>query len=223
MEVTNLEKTCVSWSGGRDSTMMLDALLQNQRYNVEGLLTTFLKHTQKMMMHEVPFRLVEKQAKALGLPLYPVLFEESVSNDEYEETMRKATGRLEEEGFTEMSFGDLHLEDIRKYRETQMKKSKIAPIFPLWGKNTRELSELFISKGYKALIVCVDSEQLGAEFLGREYNQQLLEDIPSSVDPCGENGEFHSFVYDGPLFQTPVEFEINGTYTKFNRFCYLDL
>ncbi len=215
-----MKKICLSWSGGRDSMMMLHELWKDKEH-VEGLLTTFLGDSEKMMMHEVPYTLVKKQAEALGFPLYPVWFSQPVGNQEYESKMIQALSKLEEERFSHMGFGDLYLEDIRAYREKQMKKSTLEPLFPLWGKDTKTLSKAFIDEGYKAIVVCVDEEQLGTDFLGREYNDQFIRDLPDSVDPCGENGEFHSFVFDGPLFDHAVSFELNGTYRKWDRFSYV--
>jgi uncharacterized protein (TIGR00290 family) len=216
------KKICLSWSGGRDSMMMLNELKQLKE-PVEGLLTTFQEGPGKMMMHEVPVSLVEQQAKSLGLPLFPVWFGDQVDNTEYEKRMAGAVRRLEEEDFTHMGFGDLYLEDIRAYREKQMKKSALDPLFPLWGKKTAELSKQFLSQGNRAIIVCVDEEQLDPGFAGREYNEEFLRDLPDSVDPCGENGEFHSFVFDGPLFQHPVAFKVGTTYRKWDRFTYVEL
>ncbi len=215
-------KTCLSWSGGRDSMMMLHTLRDGPQ-EVEGLLTTFSLADRRMMMHGVPIDLVEKQVQSLGISFYPVFFEEPVSNENYEETMSVAIRQLERDGFTAMGFGDLFLEDIRKYREKQMAQTKLSPIFPLWGRSTSEFAMEFIHKGYKAKIVCVDGDQLDSSFLGRDYDKQFLEDLPDLVDPCGENGEFHSFVYDGPLFKNAVSFDAKGHYIKYNRFHYLDL
>ncbi|TMU83997.1 diphthine--ammonia ligase [Bacillus sp. BHET2] len=214
-----MNKICLSWSGGRDSMMMLHELKKKE--NVQGLLTTFLKESEKMMMHEVPVSLVSKQAQALGLPLYPVWFEDTLNNKDYENVMMNALGKLRKEQFTHIGFGDLYLEDIRKYREEQMKKTELELLFPLWGKDTRVLSNEFINEGYRAVIVCVDEEQLDPRFLGRVYNEEFLRDLPDSVDPCGENGEFHSFVFDGPLFREPVPYTIDGSYRKWDRFSYV--
>ncbi|WP_064091970.1 Dph6-related ATP pyrophosphatase [Rossellomorea aquimaris] len=215
-------KICLSWSGGRDSMMMLHEL-KRMNENVQGLLTTFQEESKKIMMHEVPFSLVEKQASSLGLPLYPVWFDDSgVDNQEYEKRMMRAVTQLEEEQISHMAFGDLFLKDIREYREKQMDKTNLGSLFPLWGKNTRQLSKEFIEEGYKGVIVCVDEDQLDVSFLGREYNEEFLRDLPDTVDPCGENGEFHSFVFDGPLFDKPVSFKLKGTYQKWNRFSYVE-
>lgn len=204
---------------------MLDTLLADRdtHDNVKGLLTTFAHSSKKMLMHGVQLLLVEKQASSLGLPLYPVWFYENVSNDVYEKEMEVRLNELSSKGYTKLAFGDLFLEDIRSYREDQMRPTKLDPIFPLWGKSTRELSREFIDKGYKAKLVCVDGSQLSSEFLGREYDEKLLQDLPDSVDPCGENGEFHTFVYDGPLFQHAISFEEKGQYIQFDHFHYLQL
>ncbi|BCB05969.1 diphthine--ammonia ligase [Bacillus sp. KH172YL63] len=214
-----MDKLCLSWSGGRDSMMMLHEVMKNER--VHGLFTTFLKETERMMMHEVPFSLVQKQAHELGLPLYPVWFEDTLDNKQYEQVMKGALEKLQGDGFTHMGFGDLFLEDIRAYREEQMKESGLDLVFPLWGRDTQSLSQTFLKEGYRAVIVCVDEEQLDPRFLGRVYDEDFLRDLPDSVDPCGENGEFHSFVFDGPAFREPVAYTIDGTYRKWDRFSYV--
>ena len=198
--------------------MMLDKI-----GTAHGLLTTFQKASSTMMMHEVPLDLVKIQAEALGIPLYPVSFEDTPTNKQYEETMGTAVHGLLHEGFTEMAFGDLFLEEIRNYREKQLESSGLKPVFPLWGESTKSLSERFIQRGYRAIIVCVDGEQLDSSFLGREYDETFLQDLPEHVDPCGENGEFHSFVFDGPRFAFPVRFSVVGSFRKWDRFEYVQL
>ncbi len=213
-----MTKICLSWSGGRDSMMMLDKI-----GTAHGLLTTFQKASSTIMMHEVPLELVKIQAESLGIPLYPVSFENTPTNKQYEETMGTAVHGLLHEGFTEMAFGDLFLAEIRNYREKQLESSGLQPVFPLWGEDTKSLSKRFIQRGYRAIIVCVDEEQLDSSFLGREYDESFLQDLPEHVDPCGENGEFHSFVFDGPRFAFPVRFSVAGTFRKWDRFEYVQL
>ena len=202
---------CLSWSGGRDSMVMLDRLRSTPEWNPVSLLTTLAEEEQRVMMHDIPLSLMNKQAQALGLPLVPVMMKQGSSNEEYEAGMRAALDSLLEKGVETVAFGDIFLKDIKAYREEQMKQTPMEPLFPLWGASTADLSREFIDKGYKAVLVCIDSSQLHPSFLGREYSDELLRDLPDGVDPCGENGEFHTFVYDGPLFKEPVHF--NGEET----------
>ncbi|WP_456273018.1 Dph6-related ATP pyrophosphatase [Bacillus sp. AK031] len=217
------KNVCLSWSGGRDSMLMLNRLHSSPDWKPAGLLTTLADEEKRVMMHDIPLSLLKKQAEALGLPLFPVMMKAGASNEEYENSMKAALKSLEAQGISTVAFGDIFLEDIRAFREEQMKKSALTSVFPLWGASTNELSREFIEKGYKAVLVCVDGSQLDPSFLGREYNEDLLRDLPSGVDPCGENGEFHTFVYDGPLFARKVEFEVEDTTQKYERFHYLHI
>jgi uncharacterized protein (TIGR00290 family) len=217
------KNVCLSWSGGRDSMLMLDRLHSSLDWKPAGLLTTLADEEKRVMMHDIPLSLLEKQAEALGLPLFPVMMKAGASNEEYEHSMKAALKSLETKGISTVAFGDIFLEDIRSYREEQMKKSALNPVFPLWEASTSDLSREFIKKGYKAILICVDGSQLDPSFLGREYDQKLLRDLPAGVDPCGENGEFHTFVYDGPLFKQKVEFHVEDTIEKFERFYYLHI
>ncbi|MGD6966528.1 adenine nucleotide alpha hydrolase [Rossellomorea vietnamensis] len=212
---------CLSWSGGRDSMVMLDRLHYSPEWNPARLLTTLAEEEQRVMMHDIPLPLLKKQSEALNLPLLPVLMKQGAGNEEYEAGMSSALGSLSAQVIQAVAFGDIYLKDIRAYRESQMSQTQLEPVFPLWGDTTSNLSREFIEKGYKAILICVDESQLDPSFLGREYDEDLLRDLPSSVDPCGENGEFHTFVYDGPLFKKPVEFNKLETIKKFERFHYL--
>ncbi|MGM0843478.1 MAG: hypothetical protein ACQEUT_00775 [Bacillota bacterium] len=215
------KKICLSWSGGRDSMVMLDRLHSSPEWEPARLLTTLAEEEQRVMMHDIPLSLLKKQAESLSLPLLPILMKQNASNKEYEAGMSSALGALSEQNIHAVAFGDIFLKDIRSYREKQMKKTSLEPVFPLWGESTVHLSREFIEKGYKAVIICVDDSQLPPSFLGREYDENLLHDLPKGVDPCGENGEFHTFVYDGPLFKEPVTFTKKETVQKLERFRYL--
>ncbi|WP_158598353.1 Dph6-related ATP pyrophosphatase [Falsibacillus albus] len=218
-----MKKVCVSWSGGRDSTLMLYNLLKSGEFNVSSLLTTLNAKSEKVLMHDIPHHLLQKQVSSLGIPLKEIWFDEKVSNDVYEKVMKNEIQNLVQSGHEYMAFGDLFLEDIRKYREKNLADTGLQPIFPLWGMTSEVSSQAFLNAGFKATIICVDSDQLDPSFTGAEYNQAFLDSLPDQVDPCGENGEFHTFVYDGPLFDTPVSFDVKGSYIKFDRFHYAEL
>ncbi|WP_168413225.1 adenine nucleotide alpha hydrolase [Bacillus salacetis] len=217
------KKVCLSWSGGRDSMVMLDRLHSSTEWKPSALLTTLAEEEQRIMMHDVPMPLLKKQAEALNLPLLPVFMKQGASNEEYEAGMHSALGSLLDQHIGTVAFGDIFLEDIKSYREEQMKNTSLKPVFPLWGVSTADLSREFIDKGYRAVLVCVDGSQLDPSFLGREYDDDLLRDLPEEVDPCGENGEFHTFVYDGPLFKQPVKYQAAETIKKYERFHYLHI
>ncbi|WP_421382155.1 ATP-binding protein [Bacillus salacetis] len=214
------KKICISWSGGRDSMVMLDRLHSSSDWKPAALLTTLAEEEQRVMMHDIPLSLLTKQADSLKLPLHTVMMKQGASNEEYEESMRAALGSLSKQGIDTMAFGDIFLKDIKAYREDQMKKTTLEPVFPLWGDATENLSREFINKGYKAVLICVDCSQLDSSFLGREYDEDLLRDLPDGIDPCGENGEFHTFVYDGPLFEKAVDYQLKDTVERYDRFLY---
>jgi uncharacterized protein (TIGR00290 family) len=217
------KNVCLSWSGGRDSMVMLDRLHYSHNWETASLLTTFTEDEKRVMMHDIPLSLLQKQAAALKLPLRTVMLKQGASNEEYEASMSAALDSLGSQGINTVAFGDIFLEEIKAYREKQMKKTSLHSIFPLWGESTASLSREFIEKGYNAVLVCIDTDQLDPSFLGREYDEELLRDLPDGVDPCGENGEFHTFVYDGPLFETPVDFQVKKTIERFDRFHYLHI
>jgi uncharacterized protein (TIGR00290 family) len=218
-----LKNVCLSWSGGRDSMVMLDRLSASAEWRPGALLTTFAEEENRVMMHDTPLSLMKKQAEALHLPLLTVMMRQGSNNEEYEAGMSAALDSLSSQGIDTVAFGDIFLEDIKAYRENQMKKSSLEPIFPLWGDSTENLSREFIEKGYKAVLICINSSQLDPSFLGREYDEELLRDLPDEVDPCGENGEFHTFVYDGPLFEKPVDFQVKETIERYDRFLYMHI
>ena len=174
-------------------------------------------------MHGVRQVLLEKQAKSLNLPLEMVFISKEANNEEYEGEMKSLLEKYQKEGIDYVVFGDINLEDVRKYRETNLAKIKMKGFFPLWGKDTTELAHEFIDLGFKAIITCVDSEHLDGKFVGKEFDRDFLSKLPEKVDPCGENGEFHSFVYDGPIFEYPIRFEIGVKVLRENRFYFCDL
>ena len=197
------KKIVVATSGGKDSTMALQALLKDGA-PVSGLLTTLTEGYERISMHGVRHSLMQAQADALGLPLHEVWIPQNCPNQVYEARMARAVETLAEAGCDAVAFGDLFLEDVRAYREEKMAGTGLATLFPLWGMDTRLLAESFIDQGYRATLVTVDPRQVPAELAGRAFDRTLLADLPPGADPCGERGEFHSFVWDGPIFGRPV-------------------
>ena len=193
-------RTLLSWSSGKDSAWTLHTLRSDERYEVAGLVTTINESADRVAMHAVRTELLRTQARAARLPLWELAIPSPCSNEQYESVLRAAITRAEEEAIDCFAFGDLFLEDIRAYREKQLAATKLTPIFPLWGRDTRELAREMISGGLRARITCVDPRALSASFAGREFDQALLNDLPADVDPCGERGEFHTFAYSGPMF-----------------------
>lgn len=198
------KKTILCWSSGKDSAWALHALRGDPAYDVVGLMTTLNAAYDRVAMHGVRRELLELQALAAGLPLEVLEIPDRCTNEEYERVMAGFTARASAAGVEMIAFGDLFLEDIRSYRESKLAGSGLAPLFPLWGRPTPELARAMIAGGLRARITCVDASQLDPRFAGREFDAALLADLPAGVDPCGERGEFHSFVYDGPMFRHPI-------------------
>jgi uncharacterized protein (TIGR00290 family) len=214
-------KILLAWSSGKDSAWTLYVLRQ-QGYDVAGLLTTLNEAADRVAMHGVRRSLLEEQAAAAGLPLWQVPLPWPCTNDEYEARMCEACRRAVAEGFDTMAFGDLFLADIRAYRERQLAGSGLTPIFPLWQLPTAQLARDMIAGGLRARLSCIDSRVLDPAFSGREFDRALLADLPASADPCGENGEFHTCVYAGPMFHTAIPVE-TGEVRNFEGFIYTDL
>jgi uncharacterized protein (TIGR00290 family) len=213
----------VAWSGGKDSALALDAIKKNGTLEVATLLTTVTEGRNRIAMHGIRRELLAVQADALGYPLEEVAIPQNCSNDAYELRMGQALEKYQGKGIHSAVFGDLLLEDVRAYREERMGRIGMRCIFPLWGKPTAEAARQFISLGFRSIVVCVDTLVLGGEFAGREYDEKFLRDLPAEVDPCGEKGEFHSFVYDGPIFRRPVGVKRGEKVLRDKRFCYCDL
>jgi uncharacterized protein (TIGR00290 family) len=214
-------KTLLAWSSGKDSAWTLH-VLRSQGIKVSALLTTLNQAADRVAMHGVRRTVLESQAVAAGVPLWQVPLPWPCTNDDYEARMADACRRAVAEGFDTIAFGDLFLADIRTYRERQLAGSGLTPIFPLWQIPTAQLARDMIGSGLRARLSCVDSRQLDAAFAGREFDVALLADLPASVDPCGENGEFHTCVYDGPMFGTPIALEA-GEVRNVDGFVYTDL
>jgi uncharacterized protein (TIGR00290 family) len=216
------ERVVISWSGGKDSCMALETVLAGGRYDVAALLTTLTRETDCISMHGVRRTLLERQAESLGFPLEPVIISKGASNQEYESALEKALTAYLEAGVGSVVFGDLFLEDIRDYREKLFSRLGMQPLFPLWQRDSSVLITDFLERGFKAVVTCVNSQSLDSSFAGRVLDRQFLSQLPSGVDPCGENGEFHSFVFGGPLFKQQVTFS-HGEVTLENEHYYCDL
>lgn len=215
-------KLLLSWSSGKDSAWALHCLRQSGECQIAGLLTTLNAAFDRVAMHSTRRALLEAQARAAGLPLYPVPLPWPCSNEQYESAMRSACEAAIADGIEAIAFGDLFLEDVRRYREDKLKGTGLTPVFPLWGLDTRELAEEMIAGDLRARIVCVDPRKLPADFAGRAFDADFLRDLPAGVDPCGENGEFHSAVYAGPMFREPIAIE-SGEVVERDGFIFADV
>lgn len=203
-----MKKAYLNWSSGKDAALALYHVQNKKEYKVEKLLTTVNRDIDRITMHGVRKEMLIRQAEKLGLPLMTSELGAETSMEDYNAEMEKATNALKNEGFTHSIFGDIFLEDLKKYREEQLNSVGLEAVFPLWKRNTQELIREFIELGFKALIVCTNSKYLDDSFCGRLIDKDFVKDLPENVDPCGENGEFHTFVFDGPIFNSPVNFEI---------------
>ncbi|HUJ54419.1 MAG TPA: hypothetical protein VLW49_00335 [Gaiellaceae bacterium] len=212
----------LSWSGGKDSALALWRLREGDGLEPAALLTTVTETFDRVSMHGVRRSLLRRQADAVGLPLVEVAIPSPCGNDVYESRMAAALASEALAGVDELAFGDLFLEDVRAYRESRLAAAGRRARFPLWGSETAELARRFVGAGFGAVLVCVDPDALDGSFAGREYDERLLADLPPGVDPCGENGEFHTFVYDGPVFDEPVACE-RGEVVERDGFVFADL
>ncbi|HVN85363.1 MAG TPA: ATP-binding protein [Candidatus Binatia bacterium] len=194
----------LSWSSGKDSAWALHVLRQQNEYEIVGLVTTINEAADRVAMHAVRAELLAAQAEAVGLPLWPVPIPSPCSNEHYEAAMRRVVERARSEGVDAVAFGDLFLTDIRVYRERQLAGTGLTPLFPLWLQPTDALAREMIGNGLRAVLTCVDPKQLEARFAGRTFDTQLLDELPSGVDPCGERGEFHTFACAGPMFRHDI-------------------
>ena len=219
----DVRRVAVGWSGGKDSTLALYSVVRMLGLSNPLLVTTFSEEFRRVSMHGVRLELLREQTRCLGLELLEVPLPSPCSDEEYQWRMVDVLLRLREMGVGEMVFGDIFLEDVRRYREKNLEQVGFKGLFPLWGVETKVLARRFTELGFKAVVVCVDTAQAPSWLVGREFSEELLESLPSSVDPCGERGEFHTFVYDGPLFTQPVRFSLGETVLRENRFLYIDL
>jgi uncharacterized protein (TIGR00290 family) len=194
----------LSWSSGKDSAWALHALRRQDEYEIAGLLTTINETASRVAMHAVRETLLERQAAATGLPLIKVAIPYPCPNEAYEAAMADAMARAKREKVAAVAFGDLFLEDVRRYRVEKLAPTGIAPVFPIWGQETSALAREMVAAGLRAHVTCVDPKQLDAKFAGRTFDGDFLDDLPDGVDPCGEKGEFHSFAFAGPMFAAPI-------------------
>jgi len=210
------DRAVLSWSGGKDAALALGAIRDSDdpEVEVERLLTTVSAETDRVTMHGVRPDLVRRQASAAGLPLDLVELPADPSNDEYERVMAATMRGYADRGIDRVVFADLFLEDVREYRESNLADSPLRGHWPLWGRDTADLAATFLSRGFSATVVCVDGSALDRSFVGRPFDRSFLADLPEAVDPCGENGEFHTFVHDGPTFDRPVRVETGRRVTR---------
>jgi uncharacterized protein (TIGR00290 family) len=215
-------RTLFSWSSGKDSAWALRTLRRDRRYEVVGLFTTINRAADRVAMHAVRTDLLRAQARAAALPLWELSIPSPCSNEEYEAVMRKTIARAEAEAVDCFAFGDLFLQDVRAYREKQLASTNVTPLFPLWGRDTRELAREMIAGGLRARITCVDPRLVPASLAGREFDAALLKDLPPAADPCGERGEFHTFAFEGPMFASPIAI-VSGDIVERDGFVFADL
>jgi uncharacterized protein (TIGR00290 family) len=216
------KKALVSWSSGKDSAWALHLLRRQDEFEIVGLLTTVNEEFDRVAMHAVRVPLLRRQADRLGAPLRLVRLPFPCGNEEYESRVGAAIAEAVAEGIEAIAFGDLYLADVRSYRERQLAGTGAAPVFPLWNSPTAELANEMIAGGLRAQVTCIDPRVLPAPLAGREYDREFLHALPAGADPCGENGEFHSFAFDGPMFQRPVDFTVGETVLR-DGFLFTDL
>lgn len=219
------EPVILSWSGGKDSSLALAALRQDSSVEVVGVLTSVTSGYERISIHGVRRVLLDQQVRAMGLPLFEVTLQPGSSNAAYEAAFADAIDavRHAHPGLRRIAFGDLFLEDVRAYREQQLASLGIEGVFPIWGLPTDRLAREFVDRGFEARLVCVDTQQLDARFAGRAFDHALLDELPATVDPCGERGEFHTFVANGPIFDAPIAYEVGETVLRDGRFAYCEL
>lgn len=200
-------KTYFNWSTGKDSAFALYKLMKVDSYRVEKLLTSINKDFKRVTMHGLRLELLERQIKELNLPFDSIQLSDNTSMQDYEELMNKKIKTLKKEGFEYAAFGDIFLEDLKEYREKQLSSFGMKSVFPIWKEDTRKILKEFLKEGFKTIIVCVNGSKLDKSFCGRVIDESFINDLPEDVDPCGENGEFHTFCFDGPIFNNPIPFE----------------
>lgn len=216
------KKVLLSWSSGKDSAWAFEVLRKKEDFEIVGIFTTVNAAFERVAMHAVRQELLEMQADSLGLPLRVIAIPYPCSDEAYEKVMRAFIAEVKEEGVEYMAFGDLFLEDVRQYRCRNLKSTGIEPIFPLWGCMTKNLAQEMIAQGLRARITCVDPRKIPAEFAGLEFDSAFLDALPAECDPCGENGEFHSFVYDAPFFKYPLKIK-TGDIVERDQFVFADV
>jgi len=212
------QKALFNWSSGKDSALALYKILQNSDYKIECLLTSVNQKYERISMHGVRLELLQAQAESIGIALKIMEIPEMPTMEVYEEVMTQTLSNLKDSGITHSVFGDIFLEDLRQYRENQLLKIDFKGVFPIWNIPTKDLIQEFISLGFKTIVVCVNEKYLDKSFVGRIIDQDFINDLPENVDVCGENGEFHTFAFDGPIFSKPIDFEIGEiVYRKYEK------
>jgi uncharacterized protein (TIGR00290 family) len=218
-----VEKVLFSWSGGKDSAIALYEIQKSQSYEVVALMTTVTINYDRVSVHGLRRILLEQQADSLGFPLEKIFISKNASNEEYESKTQEVLLKHLATGVSSVVFGDIFLEDVRKYREDNLAKVGMKGVFPVWKRDTTELAHEFIDLRFKAVVICVDSRALDKTFVSRIFDKKFLSELPPTVDPCGENGEFHSFVYDGPMFKESISHTTGEVILRDSRFYYCDL
>lgn len=203
-----MKKAYFNWSSGKDSALALYKILQQKEYEIGTFLTNVNQDFSRISMHGLHEALLDAQVKSIGLPLQKLYFPAEVTMELYDRKMHETISGLKAEGYDYAVFGDIFLEDLRAYRDEKLAEVNVQGIYPIWKKESRQLIQEFLDLGFKAITVCVNAKLLGEEFVGRVIDKQFIEDLPANVDACGENGEFHIFVFDGPIFSKPIDFKI---------------
>ncbi len=203
----------LSWSGGKDSSFALYHLLKSKKYEIKYLLTNIYKPNKRVSMHGVPEHLIVAQAKAIGIPL-KIMYLEEKTNEAYETKMKALLLEAKAEGINTVAFGDIFLEDLREYREERLKEVEMDAIFPLWNKSTKKLATDFIKNGFRTHVCSIDNSKIPEHLIGKDFSLDFLKQLPKNIDPCGENGEFHTFCYEGPIFRYPIRFDVNPPLVK---------
>ena len=217
-----VEKVLFSWSGGKDSARALYEIRKDHNYEIVSLITSVTEDYDRISMHGVRSALLQQQAQSLGLPLERILITRNASIEEYESKMETTLTKFQQDGVSSVVFGDIFLEDIRKYREEKLSQVGMTGLFPLWQRKSAELARDFIDLGFKAIVTCVDSKVLDEKFIGRLIDKRFLAELPASVDPNGENGEFHSFVFEGPIFKERIPYTVGEVVLR-DSFYFCDL
>jgi uncharacterized protein (TIGR00290 family) len=213
----------VSWSGGKDCALALQRVLDGGEYEPVTLLTTVNPEYERVVMHGVRRELIEAQADALNLPLHAIELPASPNNDLYNQVMSDAMNHWKARGVHHVMFGDIWLEDVKQYRDERLKLAQMTGVFPVWGDDVHALAQEFLNRGFASVAACVDTEQLDASFAGRVLDESFFRDLPDSVDPCGERGEFHSFVFRAPMFRRELKIATGEKVLRAERFMYCDL
>ena len=217
------ERILVAWSGGKDSALALHKVLRDSEFVVAALLTTVTQGYDRVSMHGVREELLDQQAQSLGFAIEKVRIPQRASTEQYGAKMREALEKYLAQGVRRVAFGDVFLEDVRAYRQENLARVGMEGVFPVWGIDSKELMRRFLDLGFRAVVTCVDTAALAREFAGREIDESFLQDLPETADPCGENGEYHSFVYAGPILRKPIRFRKGEVVLRENRFYYCEL